>query len=227
MSRSTDHQVRRRRDPSTDYSGRWPRRRRDPTIFPRGPGDGLPERPWPRSPVQSARKFSAVLGTTSARSVISMRPAGEPPIVMSKKTCGSRRWLRAARGASGCDAASSPWVRGAAGACGVLAKFPRRSIDPRFASVDRRCTARRRRGRAGGGGGRADGSDVFAFREQRRRFWRNRASAGAIRRLGRSSRSPRAPRSRAAALERARRSFVGDAVLSGRLTPHASAIWAD
>ena len=31
---------------------------------------------------------SAVLGTTSARSVISMRPAGAPPMVMSKNTMG-------------------------------------------------------------------------------------------------------------------------------------------
>ena len=49
---------------------------------------GLPEGPVPFSPVHSARKFSAVLGTTSARSVISMRPAGWPPIVMSKYTTG-------------------------------------------------------------------------------------------------------------------------------------------
>ena len=42
----------------------------------------------PFSPVQRQRKFSAVLGTTSARSVISMRPAGWPPMDMSKKTCG-------------------------------------------------------------------------------------------------------------------------------------------
>jgi hypothetical protein len=35
----------------------------------------LPERPTPFSPVHKARKFSAVLGTTSARSSISMRPA--------------------------------------------------------------------------------------------------------------------------------------------------------
>ena len=34
------------------------------------------------------RTFSAVIGTTSARSVISMRPAGWPPMVMSKKTTG-------------------------------------------------------------------------------------------------------------------------------------------
>ena len=49
---------------------------------------GLPDGPTPFSPVQSARKFSAVFGTTSARSVISMRPDGAPPIVMSKKTIG-------------------------------------------------------------------------------------------------------------------------------------------
>ena len=37
---------------------------------------------------RSRRRTSAVLGTTSARSVISMRPAGAPPMVMSKKTIG-------------------------------------------------------------------------------------------------------------------------------------------
>lgn len=40
------------------------------------------------SPVQRARKFSAVLGTTSARSSISMRPRGAPSAVMSKNTTG-------------------------------------------------------------------------------------------------------------------------------------------
>ena len=48
----------------------------------------FPERPWPFSPVQRHLKFSAVRGTTSARSSISMRPLGEPPMVMSKKTTG-------------------------------------------------------------------------------------------------------------------------------------------
>ena len=38
----------------------------------------------PFSPVQSARKFSAVLGTTSALKVISMRPASLPPMIISK-----------------------------------------------------------------------------------------------------------------------------------------------
>ena len=46
------------------------------------------ENPMPRSPVQSARKFSAVLGTTSARSVISIRPADFPSMVISKYTTG-------------------------------------------------------------------------------------------------------------------------------------------
>jgi len=36
------------------------------------------------SPVQRARKFSAVLGTTSARNVMTTRPAGLPPMVISK-----------------------------------------------------------------------------------------------------------------------------------------------
>jgi hypothetical protein len=45
-----------------------------------------------RAPVHSARKFSAVLGTTSARSTISMRPTGEPSASMSKNTtCRGRR----------------------------------------------------------------------------------------------------------------------------------------
>ena len=44
--------------------------------------------PTPFSPVHNARKFSAVLGTTSERSSISMRPFGEPPMVMSKNTTG-------------------------------------------------------------------------------------------------------------------------------------------
>ena len=42
----------------------------------------------PFSPVQRARKFSAVFGTTSALSSMMMRPAGCPPIVMSKYTLG-------------------------------------------------------------------------------------------------------------------------------------------
>merc|ERR1719375_2821967 len=42
----------------------------------------------PFSPVQSARKFSAHLGVTSAKSSNSMRPAGAPPISMSKNTTG-------------------------------------------------------------------------------------------------------------------------------------------
>jgi hypothetical protein len=44
--------------------------------------------PKPFSPVQRARKFSAVRGTTSARRVISMRPSGEPLADISKKTTG-------------------------------------------------------------------------------------------------------------------------------------------
>ena len=36
------------------------------------------------SPVHRARKFSAVFGTTSPRSSMTMRPAGLPPMVMSK-----------------------------------------------------------------------------------------------------------------------------------------------
>eukprot|EP00303_Exanthemachrysis_gayraliae_P009057 CAMPEP_0206001816 /NCGR_PEP_ID=MMETSP1464-20131121/2350_1 /ASSEMBLY_ACC=CAM_ASM_001124 /TAXON_ID=119497 /ORGANISM="Exanthemachrysis gayraliae, Strain RCC1523" /LENGTH=302 /DNA_ID=CAMNT_0053375139 /DNA_START=202 /DNA_END=1111 /DNA_ORIENTATION=+ len=50
--------------------------------------DGLPDWPTPFSPVQSARKFSAVRGTSEAKSSITRRPAGEPPMLMSKKTFG-------------------------------------------------------------------------------------------------------------------------------------------
>lgn len=42
----------------------------------------------PASPVQSWRKFSAVLGTTSARSSKTRRPAGLSPMATSKKTKG-------------------------------------------------------------------------------------------------------------------------------------------
>jgi hypothetical protein len=38
--------------------------------------------------VHKARKFSAVLGTTSRRSSMIMRPASFPPIVISKNTFG-------------------------------------------------------------------------------------------------------------------------------------------
>lgn len=44
--------------------------------------------PKPCSPVHNARKFSAVLGTTSFRNSITIRPAGEPPIETSKNTRG-------------------------------------------------------------------------------------------------------------------------------------------
>ena len=42
--------------------------------------------PNPASPVQSCRKFSAVLGTTSPYKPIVIRPAGAPPISISIKT---------------------------------------------------------------------------------------------------------------------------------------------
>mmetsp|Transcript_1297 Transcript_1297/g.3621 ORF Transcript_1297/g.3621 Transcript_1297/m.3621 type:complete len:142 (-) Transcript_1297:13-438(-) len=48
----------------------------------------LPLNPYPFSPVANARKFSAVLGTTSFRSSMTIRPSTEPPISMSKKTLG-------------------------------------------------------------------------------------------------------------------------------------------
>ena len=47
--------------------------------------------PNPFSPVQSALKFSTVLGTTSARSSITILPADWPPIDISKKTLGLRK----------------------------------------------------------------------------------------------------------------------------------------
>ncbi len=47
---------------------------------------GLPSLPMPFSPVHRALKFSAVLGTTSSYSSKVMRPAGFPPMVISKKT---------------------------------------------------------------------------------------------------------------------------------------------
>ena len=52
---------------------------------------GLPLLPAPFSPVQRQRKFSAVRGTTSARRVISIRPVGRPPILMSKNTTCQQR----------------------------------------------------------------------------------------------------------------------------------------
>merc|ERR1719191_148848 len=55
---------------------------------------GFPDLPMPFSPVQRARKFSAVLGTTSARSSMTMRPAAAPPIEISKKTLGLAICLR-------------------------------------------------------------------------------------------------------------------------------------
>ena len=44
--------------------------------------------PNPFSPVQRALKFSAVFGTISFRRVISIRPEGLPPMVISKKHTG-------------------------------------------------------------------------------------------------------------------------------------------
>lgn len=48
----------------------------------------FPDRPINFSPVHKHRKFSAVLGTTSALNSISIRPFGLPPIVISKNTTG-------------------------------------------------------------------------------------------------------------------------------------------
>jgi hypothetical protein len=44
--------------------------------------------PTPFSPVQRARKFSAQIGVTSLYSSNVMRPAGLPPIEISKNTFG-------------------------------------------------------------------------------------------------------------------------------------------
>jgi len=59
---------------------------------------GLPDLPTPRSPVQSARKFSAVLGTTPAYNSISIRPRCFWLCSISKNTFGrgpviSKGWL--------------------------------------------------------------------------------------------------------------------------------------
>uniref|UniRef100_A0A8W7P7F4 Uncharacterized protein n=1 Tax=Anopheles coluzzii TaxID=1518534 RepID=A0A8W7P7F4_ANOCL len=75
----------------------------DPFVF--GPEfaiESTPNPPKPCSPVQSARKFSAVLGTTSARSTMMMRPTSLFPIRMSKNTCGLRFFSSAAFGSFGC-----------------------------------------------------------------------------------------------------------------------------
>jgi hypothetical protein len=61
--------------------------------------------PNPGSPVQSCRKFSAVLGTISCRSSIMMRPAGLPPMVMSKYTFVNLP-SKSAAGGGGASAAS-------------------------------------------------------------------------------------------------------------------------
>lgn len=45
-----------------------------------------PEKPKPMDPVHSSLKLAAVLGTSSPYKPITMRPAGAPPISMSKKT---------------------------------------------------------------------------------------------------------------------------------------------
>ena len=52
-----------------------------------GASGGLPETPTPFSPVQSARKFSHVLGTASPNRSKTILPAGSPPIATSMKTC--------------------------------------------------------------------------------------------------------------------------------------------
>lgn len=49
---------------------------------------GRPAVPAPFSPVHRLRKFSAVFGVTSERSVISIRPHGASPMTTSKKTMG-------------------------------------------------------------------------------------------------------------------------------------------
>jgi hypothetical protein len=53
---------------------------------------GTPLLPLPFSPVHSARKLAAVLGTTSSNSSNSMRPAGLPPIDTSKNTLLRAAW---------------------------------------------------------------------------------------------------------------------------------------
>lgn len=64
--------------------------------------------PTPRSPVHSARKFSAVMGTTSPNSSMTSRPTSSDPMAMSMKQRG--RHVRAAA-----PSASSPCAASLAG----------------------------------------------------------------------------------------------------------------
>lgn len=61
------------------------------------------------SPVHRARKFSAVFGTMSACSSITMRPRGAPSAVTSKNTRGLAcvTDTRSARGSFGCQAGNA------------------------------------------------------------------------------------------------------------------------
>lgn len=56
-----------------------------------------PLNPMPVSPVDRARKFSAVFGTTSANNSKTIFPSGLPPILISKNTFGFSAAIESAR----------------------------------------------------------------------------------------------------------------------------------
>ena len=78
---------------------------------------GFPDVPTPFSPVHSARKFSAVLGTVPPYSPSESLPAGSPPMDTSKNTLvvvsairtSERRRSLAALGESIGACSSAPW----------------------------------------------------------------------------------------------------------------------
>ena len=130
----------------------------------------LPERPLPFSPVHSARKFAAVLGTTSAKSLNSIRPAAWPPMVMSMKTTlgsppaaeGASRLPREEGLAGGLDAPALALAASSFSlqllwmvALSLFSFSPQTRQYPRFIVLARATTAIRqsRAGLEGGGGG--------------------------------------------------------------------------
>jgi len=106
-----------------------------------------PQPPPLDPPVHSARKFSAVLGTTSARRLISMRPTGSPSAVMSKKTLGLDAAGTGVGWGCGRGVRPPPWGS-SAGDAPLPPSFP--PTTPPFSltgRVDRERAARARRGR--------------------------------------------------------------------------------
>lgn len=77
----------------------------------------------PFSPVHSARKFSAVLGTTSPNRPNTMRPAGAPLISMSKNTllvtAGSAARATPMRQANSSAKIFIIWLCDSCGGCGI------------------------------------------------------------------------------------------------------------